>query len=130
MSNRICRIQIDNRCLVPAEAELRLTVELELVTPTTEIRGRLMGPRCPYSSTVEIAYPLRPARDTEPGQLAYRVIIPEASLWDTVSPFLYEGPVELWEEGRRVDQVHVRHGLRALTVGTRGLRIHCRPLLL
>jgi len=130
MSNRIRHIQIDNICLVPAEAELRLGVELEQVTPATEVRGRLMGPRCPYSSTVEIAYPLWPARDSEPGQLAYRVIIPEANLWDPVSPFLYEGPVELWEEGRRVDEVHVSHGLRSLTVGARGLRINGRPFQL
>jgi len=127
MSNRIRHIQIDNICLVPAEAELRLRVELEQVTPTTEVRGRLMGPRCPYSSTVEIAYPLRPARDSDPGQLAYRVIIPEANLWDPVSPFLYEGPVELWEDGQRLDEVHVSHGLRSLTVGVRGLRINGRP---
>jgi Glycosyl hydrolases family 2 len=130
MSNRIRHIQIDNICLVPAEAELRLSVELEQVTPTTEVRGRLMGPRCPYSSTVEIAYPLRPARECEPGQLAYRVIIPEANLWDPVSPFLYEGPVELWEDGHRVDEVHVSHGLRSLTVGARGLRINGRPFQL
>ena len=95
MTNRIRRVSIENHSLVPAEAEVRLKVELAHVTPTTEVRGRLMGPRCPYSSTVEIAYPLRPLREPVPQGLACRVLIPEASLWDPVSPFLYEGPVEL-----------------------------------
>ena len=30
-------------------------------TPTTEVRGRLMGPSCPYATTVEIAYAPVPA---------------------------------------------------------------------
>jgi beta-galactosidase/beta-glucuronidase len=130
MINQIRHVKVENRCLVPAEAELRLTVELDRVTPTTEVRGRLMGPRCPYSSTVEIAYPLRPSRDVELDRFVFRVIIPEASLWDPVSPFLYEGPVELWEEGQRVDQVRVSHGLRSLTLGPQGPRLNGRPLVL
>jgi hypothetical protein len=57
-----------------------------------------------------------------------RVIIPEPSLWDPETPFLYEGPVELWEDGQRCDQVQVRHGLRKLNLGPRGLRCNGRML--
>ena len=130
MSNRIRNIHVKDHSLVPAEAELRLTVELEQITPTTEVRGRLMGPRCRYSSTVEVAYPLRPVADTGPLRRGFRVIIPEACMWDPVSPFLYEGPVELCEEGRRVDQVHVSHGLRSLSMGPKGLRVNGQLLAL
>jgi hypothetical protein len=57
-----------------------------------------------------------------------RVVIPEASLWDPESPFLYQGPVELWQGGQRCDQVQVSHGLRTLTLGPQGLRCNGRLL--
>jgi hypothetical protein len=86
-----------------------------------------MGPSCPYSSTVEVAYPLRPLPD-ECEALACRVVIPEASLWEPESPFLYRGPVELWQDGVRCDRVTLSHGLRNLSIGPRGLRVNGKPL--
>ncbi|HTU21959.1 MAG TPA: hypothetical protein VMG10_28230 [Gemmataceae bacterium] len=103
-------------------------------TPTTEVRGRLMGPRCPYSSTVEVAYPLRPLspsqKPTEPGGLTRRVIIPEAILWEPQCPFLYEGPIELWQDGQRCERVVVRHGMRSLQWKEHALHVNGRPLTL
>ena len=73
----------------------------------TQVRGRLTGPRCPYTTTVEVAYPFREhSRDYGEGgspRLTLRAIIPEPSWWDPQTPFLYEGPVELWQDGRLVD---------------------------
>ena len=91
-----------------------------------------MGPRCHYATTVEVAYPLRPFRRRPEGlpDLSRRVVIPEPSLWEPESPLLYEGPIELWEEGRLCDQVHVIHGLRTLRLGRRGLLLNGRPLTL
>src|SRR5919201_1885533 len=132
MNNRIHQLEVRDRSTVPAEAEVWITVVPEQVTPATEVRGRLMGPRCPYASTVEVAYPLRPLPRpgaTGPG-LVRRVLIPEASLWDPESPFLYQGPVELWQDGQRCDQVTVSHGLRTISLGPRGLRWNGRPLAL
>jgi hypothetical protein len=57
-----------------------------------------------------------------------RVVIPEASLWEPQSPFLYEGPVELWQDGVRCDWAVVRHGFRAISLGPRGLRLNGKPL--
>jgi hypothetical protein len=131
MANRIRDIRLLDLLDDPAEAEVWVSVIPENITPTAEVHGRLMGPRCHYASTVEVAYPLRPfARRPEglPG-LAMRVIIPEASLWEPETPFLYLGPVELWEEGNVCDQVQVRHGLRTLRLGPRGLRLNSRPLM-
>jgi hypothetical protein len=132
MNNRIRQVEVRDRSAVPAEAEVWITVVPEQVMPTTEVRGRLMGPRCPYASTVEIAYPLRPL--PRPGAagagLVRRVVIPEASLWDPESPFLYQGPVELWQDGQRCEQVTVSHGLRTISLGPRGLRWNGRPLAL
>lgn len=130
-SNRIVSVAVRDHWVDPTEAELWITVFPERITSTTEARGRLMGPRCLYSTTVEVAYPLRPfARLPEglPG-LPRRVLIPEANLWDPVSPFIYQGLVELWEKGKQCDQVHVSHGLRSLGLATQGLRLNGSPFL-
>jgi hypothetical protein len=144
MANRIRELHLQDRLDDPAEAEVWVGAVPEAVAPTTEVRGRLMGPQCHYATTVEVAYPLRPfsgPRHPQPvsprgrgvvgegvPRLGMRVIIPEASLWDPESPFLYHGPVELWEDGCRCDQREVRHGLRRLSLGPRGLRCNGRPL--
>jgi hypothetical protein len=129
--NRILSVEIHDHSLAPATAEVRITVKVEKWTPTTEVRGRLMGPHCLYASTVEIAYPLRPLNSPSPSAApVFRVPIPEASLWDPQSPFLYEGPIELWQDGQHCDRTTVRHGLCAINLGTGGLRVNGRPLTL
>jgi hypothetical protein len=134
MENRIQNLKVRNGQLIPAQAEVWITVEPARLTPATEVRGRLMGPRCPYASTVEVAYPLRPPppNSVPPGTpgLTMRVVIPEASLWEPESPFLYEGPIELWQDGQRCDRVTLSHGLRSVTLGESGLRVNGRPLSL
>jgi hypothetical protein len=131
MANHIRQLTIWDSRLDPAEAEVWITVRPASLTSTTQVRGRLMGPRCPYASTVEVAYHLREhSREYETTgepRLVMRVIIPEASFWDPESPFLYQGPVELWQTGQRCDQVKVRHGLRVIQWGPRGLRVNGRP---
>src|SRR5271156_3487353 len=130
MTALIQHIQVDDVSLVPAQAELRLTVTLDRDWGDAEVRGRLMGPRCLFSRTVEIAYPLRllPGPPPGPRSRCFRVMIPECSLWDLQSPFRYEGPVEVWRNNQRLDQAWVSHGLRALTLGARGWRLNGRPL--
>jgi hypothetical protein len=132
MRNCITHVEVRNRSLAPAEAEVWVTVRAETVTAATEVRGRLMGPSCPYSSTVEVAYPLRPlVRPTENAPpLTMRVVVPEASLWEPESPFLYQGPVELWQDGERRDRVTVRHGLCSWSLTSRGLRWNGKRLTL
>ncbi len=134
MENRIRRIEVQDRSLNPVSAEVWITVLSEHPTPTTEVRGRLMGPRCPYSSTIEVAYPLRPLstnqEQTDSSCLTVRAVIPEASLWEPQCPFLYQGPVELWQDGQRCDQIILSHGLRSLQRKERGLRVNGHPLTL
>lgn len=130
MANRIRELCLRDQLDDPAEAEVWVAVIPEHLTPAIEMRGRLVGPRCHYATTVEVAYPLRPFVRRPQGlpDLAMRVVIPEASLWEPECPFLYLGPVELWEEGQLVDPVQVRHGLRTLRLAPRGLRLNGRPL--
>jgi hypothetical protein len=132
MTNRICQIQLRDRVLNPAEAEIWVSVVADRVTPGTELRGRLTGPRCPYATTVEVAYPLRPLARPVDGLagLTSRVVIPEPSWWDPVSPFLYDGSIELWQDGQRSDVVPVRHGLRSHNIAGQRLRFNGRPLTL
>jgi hypothetical protein len=137
MKNRIRRIEVHDRSLDPLSAEVWITVSPEYHTATTEVRGRLVGPRCLYSSTIEVAYPLRPLPSSlgtltpphSPG-LTVRAIIPEASFWEPQCPFLYQGPIELWQDGQRCDCVTISHGLRLLQKKGRSLLVNGRPLAL
>lgn len=132
MSNRICRVEVRERLLDPAQSELWVCVMPERQTATTEIHGRLAGPRCAYATTVEVAYPLRPFPQQPPGLpgLVRRVVIPEASWWEPECPFLYEGSVELSEDGETVDRRQVICGLRSFLLGPNGLRVNGRPAVL
>jgi hypothetical protein len=112
MTNRIIDVSVINHRLDPHETELRIHVEVENLTPTTEISGRLVGPRCAVSSTVEIAYPMREVERT-PSHVVLRVVIPEANWWEPETPFLYEGPVELWQDGKFCERREISHGIRA-----------------
>jgi hypothetical protein len=131
MPNSIQRIELRDHSLVPPEAEVHLTVVPSFVNTGTEVRARLMGPRCRFTSTVEVAYHFRPLLiPTAQPALTLRAIIPEASYWEPQTPHLYAGPVELWQDGQRSAVVQVRHGLRHLALGLRGLRLNGRLLRL
>jgi hypothetical protein len=130
MTNRICRIDVSDHRLDPALAEVRLVVSPERIDAATTVRARLLGPRCQYSTTVEIVYHFQPIPETASDAITLRALIPEPSLWEPECPFLYEGPVELWQDGTRVDAWNISHGLRTVTLGPKGLRVNGRPLLL
>src|SRR5262245_52982530 len=118
MDNRIVRVTLLDRASSTARAEVLVVVRVETPVRQLQLRGRLMGPRCAFASTVEVAYHLRPAAEQAGGvDLRARVVIPEPSLWDPQSPFLYSGPIELWDQGGRLDVVQVRHGLRQFRPG-------------
>src|SRR5215475_12475840 len=127
MDNRILHIRLEDRSLDPVSAEVWVEVTPEQISPTTEVRGRFMGPSCPYASTVEIAYPLVPLRRPESiplATLAARVAIPEASVWHPQTPFLYRGSVELQQDGQVCDRVTLAHGLRQISLKPPGLKIN------
>jgi hypothetical protein len=125
----IDRVDVLDHRLDPAEAEIWITVVPHWESPTATVRGRLVGPRCQYSSTVEVGYLLRPVPRPPEGLvgLTMRVNIPEPSLWDPESPFLYQGPVELLDESGP-DQIQVRLGLCSMKLGPRGFLLNSRPL--
>ncbi|CAN5598120.1 hypothetical protein BH10PLA2_BH10PLA2_15520 [soil metagenome] len=114
--------------LTQAEAEIRFLVRTSSSGEDLHVRGRLMGPRCPYSSTVEVAYPLKEIERTSDaaGQtsILLRTIIPEPSMWDPQSPFLYSGPVGIWQRDQVLEQHTMQVGFVGWGLGTRGLRVN------
>src|SRR5438105_1995799 len=124
-------IEVRNRLLNPAEAEVWISARAEGRVGEFAVRGRLLGPRCVYASTVEVAYPLRPlSREPDALGATARVLIPEPSFWDPESPFLYQGPVSVWQGDRLCFEGQVSHGLRHCQLSPRGLRWNGRPLVL
>jgi hypothetical protein len=114
MKPHIRKTSVSIRRLSPVEAEVWLSADVSDATATAEIRGRLVGPRCPGVTTIEVAYPLRPVTQPDASaSLGARVIIPEPSLWTRERPFVYEGALELWQDGQCWDQVAVSVGLKS-----------------
>jgi hypothetical protein len=83
----------------PAEAVLLVRVELDAPLPGGEARGRLVGPRCPGVSTIEIAYLLHPLPASGDTVLSLRAVVPEPNLWSAAAPFRYDGRAEVWGGG-------------------------------
>ena len=106
MPNRILKVDVQTRRADPVEAEIWALVTAELMTPETEIRGRIVGPRCDQATTVEVAYALRRFSAKPPNipELTTRVVIPEPSLWEHDTPFVYDILVELWQDGQCCDR--------------------------
>ncbi len=124
MTNRIVDAVVLDHRLDIVETELRVLATLERVDAATQVRGRLMGPRSAWASTVEVAYPLREIARLEPNQILLRLVVPEASFWEPDTPFLYQGPLELWQGGERCDARALSHGLRRLQLTPAGLRVN------
>ncbi len=134
MTNRIKRLDINAARLTPTEADLWLNVFPESVSSDTTVRGKLTGPGCSYSSTVEVVYPFREQlREYETEgtpRITVRALIPEPCFWDPISPFLYAGVLELWQGKECCQQRPITHGLRVLKRSPKGLLWNHKPLLL
>ena len=89
--------------LSSAVAELRLRPN----RPDVELRGKMTGPHHPTTTTMEVAYPLKPADGG-----AMKVVIPDPNLWTTETAFTYRGRIELWQNGQRIGERDVEIGLK------------------
>jgi Glycosyl hydrolases family 2 len=130
MAPRIVEVTIRPVRLTPTEAELTVELKCTHHNPGVVLRGRLTGPTCAYSTTVEVAYPIRMLRlgGGGPPKLLGRVVIPEPSWWDPESPFLYAGVAELWEGEEKVEVGRVQCGLRSAKSTPAGVWWNGRPL--
>ena len=115
---KIQQLTIQQKRLSSVEAELWVIVHVERIDPSTEIRGCLVGPLCSSIETVQINYPIKPIpRPIEYADniLVGRVIIPEPNVWTPQTPFLYEGGVQLWHEGKCADNKPLRATFKSKT---------------
>jgi glycosyl hydrolase family 2 len=112
MTNRITRVEVLQQRLSTLEAELMVRVEAATMTPGMELRGRLVGPKCPGIESVQVAYPLRPL-PAAGSVLVARVTIPEPNLWTEEQPFVYEGVVEVWHGGVKCDSASFTIALKS-----------------
>lgn len=105
MTNCIVQWAVQQKRLSISEAELWVVVTPELLTSTTSLRGKLVGPRCVGIETIQIAYPFR-MMPTPHGatSLAAKIIVPEPNLWMEETPFLYDGFIELWDRDECADR--------------------------
>jgi hypothetical protein len=87
-----------------------IRIHFENLPQNVEVRGRLMGPRCPGVTTVEVAYRITPL---EAACGTYQVLIPEPNFWAPEHPFRYEGPVEFWRNEELVGRLTISLGLRS-----------------
>jgi hypothetical protein len=134
MGNRITDLSIMDGRLSPTEADVYVSIYPAELTSTTQVRGRLTGPSCPYAETVEVAYHLREfSREyasTGTPRIIVRARVPEPNWWHPETPFLYRGVVELWQTDQCCDRVEVWHGLRVIRLGPRGLKMNGKLLTL
>lgn len=129
MSNRIIDVAVVLHRLDPIQTELHVHVKLDELTAGAELKGRLIGPRSTFVSTIEIAYPLRECERGDNGHVVLRVVIPEPSWWTPKTPFLYEGPLELWQDGVLCERIMIRHGIRTLQLTPGGLKLNGKPFV-
>lgn len=132
MSSSLTGLRRYLRRLSPTMAEIWFALPEVAQDSGVDLRGRLVGPKCAGISTIEIAHPLQPLAGPPGGipGLVRRVVIPEPGVWDPERPFLYEGPVELVENGTVRERYTITQGFRACEVRERTLRWNGRPLLL
>jgi hypothetical protein len=107
---KITQLTVEQKRLSSAEAELWVFIHVEKIDATTMFRGSISGPYCLGVETVQILYPLKPIRPEGYAEnvLIGRIVIPEPNFWTTQMPFVYEGGVELWHEGKLADIKTIR----------------------
>ena len=101
MTPRLTELVVEQPRVTPTEAVVVVRAGLDGPPGGVEVRGKLVGPRRPGVATVEVAYPLRPVSGDAPVSL--RAVIPEPNLWTPDVPFRYDGTVELWRDGEKLN---------------------------
>ncbi|MCI0639467.1 MAG: hypothetical protein L0Y72_15695 [Gemmataceae bacterium] len=112
MANCIEKITAHNVSVTPMLAEVRVEVS-GAVPADAVLRGRIVGPRCPGVSTIEIAYSLRAERLADQAAVVLVGKVPEPSLWHKDTPFYYDLIVECWQRGKLLQKEKVEHTFQA-----------------
>jgi hypothetical protein len=131
-SNRLHTIDHYKLTVSPAEVDIWFRAVVQRVTPGTEVRGRIVGPRSLFAETVEVEAPLRSVNYKEKGQvvLIARTAFPKPGFWDPQTPLLYRVVVELWQDGQRCDVSGFDLGFRMIEFGSGSVLVNKKPFFL
>jgi hypothetical protein len=131
-SNQLKSIEGYKLAVSPTQADIWFRAVTQRVTAGTEVRGRIVGPRCLFAETVEVASPLRSVRHREGDQVSLiaRTAIPEPGFWDPLNPLLYRVVVELWQDGQRCALSGFDLGFRVVEMGSGNVFVNQKPFLL
>jgi len=112
---KIDQLTVQQKRLSPADAELWIFAHVAELSDAIQIRGTLSGPYCAELQTIQIAYPIK--RIHPPGFADNvwigRILIPEPNLWTVETPFIYQGNVELWLDGKLTDVKPIRAAFKS-----------------
>jgi Glycosyl hydrolases family 2 len=131
-SNRLKGIEHYRLAVSPAEADIWFRVVVQRVTPGTEVRGRIVGPRCLFTEMVEVVSRLRSVKHKQEEQVALlaRTAFPEPGYWDPHTPLLYRVVVELWQDGQRCEVSGFDLGFRMTEMGSGNVFVNQKPFFL
>jgi glycosyl hydrolase family 2 len=131
-ANRLKSIQHHKLTVSPEACDLWFRIDAERLTHGTEVRGRIVGPRCLVAKTVECVFPLRSARYEAEGEvmLIARTAFPEPGFWDPQNPLLYRAVVELWQDGQCCDVSGFDLGFRTIELGSGNVCVNKKPFIL
>lgn len=133
MSNRIVGQELIEVDVDPTQVHLYLRVEAEQWSPTTEVRAYLSGPINVLKPTEPGTFPFKalpnPEEDVDEGVNSFEVLLDNPALWSPESPYRYEGQVELWEGGVRVDAVPLHYAVYMLGWDEDALFVNEEPLI-
>jgi len=130
--NRIAAYEIVEMEVGPDLVQLLLRVEADDWTATTEVRAALTGPKNAVTRTAEAEYAFEPVEveDEEPGFRSFALSIADPALWSPASPSRYEGSLELWEDGQRVDSTPLHYAVYVLSWEEDRVFVNEQPLTL
>jgi len=132
-SNQLKGIERYKLTVLSADADVWFKVVVQRVTPGTEVRGRIVGPRCLFAETAQVVSPLRSVRCKEEEQAAaliVRTAFPNPGFWDSANPLLYRVVFELWQDGQRCEISGFDLGFRMIEIGSSNVFVNKHPFLL
>ena len=131
-NNRLKEIDRFKLTVSPAAADIWFRVVVQRITPGTEVRGRIVGPRCLFAKTTEFVSPLRSVshRKEEQATLIARTAIRNPGFWDPDNPFMYRVVVELWQDGQRCEVSGFDLGFRTTEMNSSNVLVNKQPFVL
>jgi hypothetical protein len=134
MSNYIKSTLLIIHRLDPVEARIHILVHPQKLVSSTQVLGRILGPKSAYGSTVEVAHPLRELsreyETTGDPRISLAAALPEPCAWSPESPLHYDVNLELYQGNELCERMRRSMALHTCKLRPRELLWNGRPLRL